>query len=65
MPISEDIEIRGRIIEDRELSILFEEEGGLGLREWLPKSQIAVVHDVGGRVMVTMPWWLARGKNFA
>lgn len=61
--MAEDLELRGRIIEDRELSILFQQEGGYGVREFLPKSQIAVVHDVGGRVTVTVPLWLAKQKG--
>jgi hypothetical protein len=61
--MAEDMELRGRIIEDRELSILFQQEGGHGVREFLPKSQIAVVHDVGGRVKVTVPLWLAKQKG--
>ena len=52
------------IIEDREMSILFQEEGGCGVREFLPKSVIAVVHLPGGRVKVTMSQWLASKKGF-
>jgi len=61
--MTEDIEFQGRIIEDRELSILFQQEGGYGIREFLPKSRIAVVHDAGGRVRVTVPLWLAKQKG--
>lgn len=53
--MAEDVEVRGRIIEDREMSILFQEEGGCGIREFLPKSQIAVVHRADGSVQVTLP----------
>lgn len=61
--MAEDLEFQGRMIEDRELSILFQQDGGYGVREFLPKSQIAVVHDVGGRIRVTVPLWLAKQKG--
>jgi hypothetical protein len=58
-----DIEVVGRIIQDRDMSILFKEEGGCGIQEFLPKSQIAVVHQADGTVKVTMPEWLAKKKG--
>jgi hypothetical protein len=62
--MTDDIEVRGRIIEDRELSILFQEGGGYGIREFLPESQIAVVHQADGSVKVTLPQWMAKMKGF-
>ncbi|MHB9074633.1 MAG: hypothetical protein ACYC6G_14040 [Desulfobaccales bacterium] len=58
-----DVEVYGRIIEDRDISILFQEKGGCGVREFLPKSQIAVVYQADGTVKVTMPEWLAKKKG--
>jgi len=64
--VSEDIKILGRIVKETEMSILFKEKdtqpGQPG--EWLPKSQIAIVHEVKGYVSVTMPLWLAKNKGF-
>lgn len=61
--MSEDVELYGRIIQDREMSILYEDGGCPELRVFLPKSQIAVVHQPGGVVKVSMPIWLAKKKG--
>ena len=61
--MEEDVELRGRIIEPgTAMAVLFEDDG-TGLRVYLPRSAIAVVQDVGGAVMVTMPAWLAKKKG--
>jgi hypothetical protein len=61
--MSEDVELYGRIIQDRDMSVLYEDGGCPELRVWLPKSLIAVVHQPGGAVKVTMPEWLAKKKG--
>lgn len=39
------------------------DDGCTGLKVYLPRSQIAVVHQADGTVMVTMPEWLAKKKG--
>lgn len=61
--MSEDVELYGRIIQDRDMSVLYEDGGCPELRVWLPKSQIAVVHQADGTAKVTLPEWLAKKKG--
>jgi hypothetical protein len=61
--MGEDLELRGRIIGGTGMDIVFEEEGGDG-RVYLPRDQIAVVHQADGMVKVTLPVWLAKKKGF-
>ncbi|MCX5888094.1 MAG: hypothetical protein NTY36_01415 [Deltaproteobacteria bacterium] len=44
------------------VAVLFD-DGCTGLKVYLPRSQIAVVHQADGTVMVTMPEWLAKKKG--
>lgn len=64
--MAEDISVAGRIVKETEMSILFKEKGTQPGQpgEWLPKSQIAIVHELHGYVTVTMPLWLAKHKGF-
>jgi len=59
-----DVELKGRIVKIGGFTgdSLFEDEDGL--QAWLPKDQIAVVHQADGTVKVTLPEWLAKKKGF-
>jgi len=59
--MSDDVEIRGELLfESVQLSVLFRTEDGEEV--WLPRNQIAIVHDING-VIVTMPERLAKAKG--
>jgi len=62
----EDVDFKGRIIRETSMAILFrlndwQPDGSDDT--WLPKSQIAVIHGVGGEVQITIPKWLAEDKE--
>jgi len=57
----DDVEIRGKLlVESAQMSVLFKTEDGTEV--WLPREQIAIVHDVNC-VVVTMPERLAKAKG--
>jgi hypothetical protein len=59
--MSNDVEIRGTLLVDPvRCAVLFRSEDGI--EAWLPRDQIAIVHDVEG-VVVTMPERLAKAKG--
>jgi hypothetical protein len=55
----ESVTLTGTLERQTENAILLK---GKEFKEWLPKSLVAIVHDVKG-VKVTMPLWLARKKE--
>jgi len=64
--MSEAVEFHGRVIRETEDAILFraddwQEDGSDDT--WLPKSIIGIIHDVGDRVLIDMPEWLAVKKE--
>jgi hypothetical protein len=54
-----ELTLIGQIKRETDMAVLFAGKKG---EAWLPKSLIAVVHDVG-KVRVTMPSWFARKKG--
>lgn len=60
-PYAGKVEVAGKIIEDREKAILFDDGGGA---RWLAKSQIDFDVERDGTVIVWMPKWLAMEKKF-
>ena len=57
--MSNDVEIPGEILLESETVVLFRAEG---CEVYLPRDQIAIVHDTVG-VIVTMPERLAKAKG--
>ena len=55
-----DIEVRGELLQDSGAAVFFRSEDGV--EAWLPRDQVAVVHDVSG-VVLTMPEKLAKTKG--
>ena len=53
-----EITLIGQISGETDMAVRFAGKKG---QAWLPKSLIAVIHDVG-RVKVTLPAWFARKK---
>ena len=58
--MARDVDIRGKLLTEPDLSVLFETEDGI--QAWLPCDQIAIVHDVEC-VVVTMPQRMAIAKG--
>jgi len=57
--MSRDVDIPGEIVLSSDLAICLRANG---VEVWLPREQIAIVHDVEG-VVVTMPERLAKAKG--
>ncbi len=59
----ETVEVKGRIVEERELSVFFAQTGGYGLTVSLPRAAITVKPGRGDKVSVTLPAGRARKKQ--
>lgn len=63
---SDLIDVTLMLREDRPVSIAVTDPNGAQAKWiWLPKSQIEYVHASAGRVVVTLPAWLAKEKGLA
>jgi hypothetical protein len=56
-----DVEVRGELLVNNQMSVYLRTADGD--EAWLPRDQIAIVYDVGGVVVVTLPKRLAKAKG--